>query len=124
MMKGTSISLVVTVLAVGSAGCQLSTGDDTGVYSGPVSDTHEQVSISDGHCPLHGVEMSSDTVSIVYGRLVSLPEYAVAEESTFPHAANFIEGGCVVSPDSPATGQVQFCSRCRDARDSWIASHD
>ena len=77
-----------------------------------------------GQCSLHGVELESDTVQIVYGNLAVRPGYDQAEESTFPYASAFIKGPCVLPVDSPETGRVEYCPRCRHARNKWIAKHE
>jgi hypothetical protein len=91
----------------------------------PKSYTHGASS----HCDVHGVEMHRTVVPIYYG-LPAVPldqEYVraldEAKKSAFPHAQEFVEGGCIVKFGVPRRATLYVCPCCRSARRDWMEHH-
>jgi hypothetical protein len=74
-------------------------------------------------CQLHREWMTIGDVSIAYGFPIIDKAYSKAEKKLFPHANLYSAGGCVVSPDSPKTEKVLYCSSCRKAEAEWQEKH-
>lgn len=74
-------------------------------------------------CEIHHTSMQEKAVPISYGMFVHT-EYDVAlrqaQQKSFPHAIDRIEGGCVVG--SPSAEAVWECADCRAAKNNWIAT--
>ena len=80
-------------------------------------------------CDVHGVEMQRTVVPIYYG-LPAIPldqDYLraldEATKSAFPHAQEFVEGGCVVKFGTPSRAAIYVCPCCRSARKDWMDHH-
>ncbi len=78
-------------------------------------------------CELHGVPMSKTLVPIEYGLIrpdqKSLARYA-ASANSFPHAEDWIGGGCVVASNSARKVLIYTCPECKRLRAKWEADHE
>ncbi len=85
-----------------------------------------RLSANDPLCEIHHTVMQKKTVPISYGMPV-YPEDIVAllkaQQKSFPNALDYVEGGCVVSNDSPTTAEIWECADCRAAKNKWLAAH-
>lgn len=75
-------------------------------------------------CPVHGSPLKDDTVRIVYGLIEHRNGIHNAQRDKFPWANDLIEGGCVVSTESPKFGPVRYCPACREAKLLWRSEHE
>ena len=78
----------------------------------------------DGICEVHGTQMTKTNVPIYYGLLMpntNMPPYEVVQKR-FPHAQDFVEGGCIVFRGQPKTSTIDSCVRCREAKNQWFAA--
>jgi hypothetical protein len=72
-------------------------------------------------CEVHKVKMEYKPVPITYG----LPVHGTnepslqTEQQLFPHYREFLEGGCVSDSDSPKTGRLFVCRRCKADYEDW-----
>ena len=80
-------------------------------------------------CEVHGVEMERAIVPIYYG-LPAIPldqDYLralnEATRSAFPHAQEFVEGGCIVKLGAPRRAAIYRCPCCLTARRDWMQQH-
>jgi hypothetical protein len=120
MLRFAALLLVIPLLA--------------GCVAMDIGGTARDVAIASGTCHLHGVPMSKERVSIIYG-LVAIPMDAAyrAQISKFPFAHREVYGGCaqmeVVGPpgypdlSSPIYADIQICTRCDAAKARWIFWH-
>jgi len=75
-------------------------------------------------CEVHDVALENTRVPIHYG--LTLPdreEYRAARAASFPNAARFIGGGCVVDEDN-THARVLTCPQCNDAEEIWLENND
>ena len=67
-------------------------------------------------CPVHGTALVEKEVPVFYG--MPTPDSDIFEiDSRFPHHGlwSMPLGGCIISPDSPATEIALVCAGCHDA---------
>ena len=73
-------------------------------------------------CEVHHVAMQTKSVPIYYG-LPFLLDYDLemmkAARISFPHALDYIEGGCDVSDENPTSAEVYWCPVCRAEKEKW-----
>ena len=62
--------------------------------------------------------MEKKKVPIVYGLLLGDPYYDDAEITKFPHAQEWVAGGCMVGTEK--YHETYVCPKCKDAREKWI----
>ena len=89
-----------------------------GCTAGPLDLTKDQSPV----CEIHGVPMAKKSVPIVY--VILRPDRrteAMAEASphSFPHAQEWINGGCCSSAGSPQAATIYVCAECKKARSKW-----
>jgi hypothetical protein len=77
-----------------------------------------------GWCELHDEHLSGDDVPVLYGRLAGDGIPSEVRKHFFPYAYPYVDGGCVITPESPSRRTVRFCRSCRKARRAWIVQHD
>jgi hypothetical protein len=72
-------------------------------------------------CEVHKTKMDYKEVRISYGLPAPRPDEPSGdiERRLFPHHREYSLGGCVISPDSPKTEKVYFCSDCKKAYEKW-----
>lgn len=78
-----------------------------------------------GVCEVHHSKMTKSTVPIHYG-LFRPDERAgarnAASANAFPHAVEWVGGGCVVGSSKKAV--IYTCAECESARQEWEARYD
>ncbi|GAA5162135.1 hypothetical protein GCM10025770_12510 [Viridibacterium curvum] len=79
----------------------------------------EEVSNLFRHCHVHGSELKSELVPVLYGTHQLTGKYIDTMESLFPHANSVFLGPCW--HESPTERKVFFCELCREAREKWEA---
>lgn len=76
-------------------------------------------------CEVHHTQMNKSTVPIHYG-LIRPDERAraryAASTNAFPHALEWVGGGCVV--DTPKRAIIFTCTACKTARQQWEHDYD
>ena len=72
-------------------------------------------------CAVHGIELQTDTVKIIYGLMQPMPGY---QREHYPHANTWSHGGCIITDDSPKKAQVSYCPECRRAEAEWMERHE
>src|SRR4051812_37215675 len=74
-------------------------------------------------CEVHHVPMIKTNVPIVYGllRFDDWGNALMAARTNFPHADNWVGGGCIVSMPKEAT--IYLCPECLAARQKWETAH-
>ena len=89
----------------------------------PLDETQGQSQI----CEVHHVQMIKVSVPIHYG----LPAYGereaarrAASTNSFPHARDWVGGGCVVTRHSPRDAIVFVCAECQRGWREWEAAYD
>lgn len=110
-------SFASIVVAVGlSSGCTLLP---------PRNYTHGASS----RCEVHEVQMNRTVVPIYYG-LPAIPldeayRHALAEatKSAFPHAQEFVGGGCIKRLGAQRSASIYVCDRCCLAKQDWLSHH-
>lgn len=104
-------NLPLIFLVFGLAGCDKHTADQTRGASGT--------------CEVHGIHMAKRSVPIAYG-LIRLNEYGRARQTvltnSFPHADEFVLGGCIVG--APTQAVIYVCSDCQKALKKWEATRE
>lgn len=68
-------------------------------------------------CHVHGCDLETDDVRIVYGTVRLDPAESDAKQRLFPMAFSVVYGGCCVEHAKTAT--VQYCAECRNAQQRW-----
>ncbi len=74
-------------------------------------------------CPVHCEPFKRDSVPVKYGLIRYSDEYIAAKYAGFPWSASSVNGGCVVSPDSPKDRYVEYCQQCRANEAMWHEEH-
>jgi hypothetical protein len=89
-----------------------------GCATPPLDNTRDQ----SPECEVHHVGMAKMSVPISYG----LPAYSKrtlarfkASTNSFPHADDWVGGGCVVTRHSPKEAIVFVCPDCQRAAQEW-----
>lgn len=72
-------------------------------------------------CEVHQVKMELKEVPIFYGSFLPIHGGPSGETAhrLFPHHREYLLGGCVITPGSPETNKVYFCSQCKVAYGKW-----
>jgi len=92
----------------------------------------ENGAIPEKRCPVHNDTMAVERLRICYGLpAVYLPHwlrrvaalYREARATQFPETRRWVGGGCSMDATSPVFAEVYFCSRCREAEDTWLKEH-
>ena len=79
------------------------------------------------YCTIHQQELYEGTAEVIYGLLIRKEGLQAAEDALFPHAADYIWGGCVTTDNSlftPKSLKVLYCPRCRQAKAEWRANEN
>lgn len=77
-------------------------------------------------CGVHQVPMDKRVVPIRYGLMRPGEKDAARERAAklaFPHATEWLGGGCVIERDSPKQVKIYICPSCEDARRQWDREH-
>jgi len=78
-------------------------------------------------CEVHHARMSKTTVPIEYG-LLSFGERGRARYSAstngFPHADEWVPGGCIERLFAPHRAVIYTCGACKTARQRWEYDYD
>ena len=69
--------------------------------------------LSPKHRKVHGRQLEQGSVPVRYGLIKFRDEYRRAAREHFPHAKNFVLGGCMLG--APREQEVMFCRECRAA---------
>gem|GEM_PF-3194884 len=72
-------------------------------------------------CKVHERPLERDTVPVRIGLIRFRAEYREAARVSFPHASNFVLGGCRIG--SATEKEVLFCPECREAEAKWREDH-
>ncbi|HVF48728.1 MAG TPA: energy transducer TonB [Pyrinomonadaceae bacterium] len=70
-------------------------------------------------CEVHQIKLERDKVGILYGLRMLEAEPDDAPQRLFPNASTEVEGGCVITDDSPKYALVLYCRECRKAKRTW-----
>jgi hypothetical protein len=72
-------------------------------------------------CEVHKKKMVHKEAPIAYGLMLPDPEdpSGEIERRMFPHRYEISFGGCVITPRSPKTEKIYFCSECKKAFAKW-----
>ena len=89
--------------------------DDTSPVSVPV---WKRFLNGQTECELHNTVFQSGLAQIAYGMWELEPKYDAAKKRLFPHANNWVTGGCVAIDDVEVV-EVDCCLQCRDAERLW-----
>jgi hypothetical protein len=78
-----------------------------------------------GICNLHHVKMQKKRVPVHYGLLVFDDPYYTGELCYFPHAREYVNGGCVLpSLDFRKERAWRYvCPKCKRAQRQWAIAH-
>lgn len=78
-----------------------------------------------GICNLHHVKMQKKRVPVHYGLLVFDDPYYTAQVCYFPHAREYVNGGCVVrSLDAKKDRALRYvCPVCKRDQRTWAVAH-
>ena len=77
-------------------------------------------------CPVHHVSLSTQSVNMVYGRLLSpsrpepMPDLRARE---FPYATKWVAAGCMVDESFPKKAKVLQCVKCLSEQEAWYVAH-
>jgi len=82
--------------------------------------TYEKVAQLFRICHVHGGELRSDIVPIIYGTFEPHATYDDARRTLFPFANTAAHGGCVV--EAAETAAVDYCHACREAYTTWCTA--
>lgn len=78
------------------------------------------------NCEVHHSRMIKTNVPILYGLRV-FTEWGKtlqsASSNNFPHAEEYILGGCEVGSYSPRQAIVYVCTNCLQVQQQWITQH-
>lgn len=76
-----------------------------------------------GSCHIHHCQMQRKVVPIAYGLMYPHPSGPSSQTRArrFPHANEWVSGGCVISPKK--TAEVYVCSECKRAEEKWMNRH-
>lgn len=75
------------------------------------------------HCKVHGTILRKDKVEINYGEVEYEDGYVKAMKRLFPNSNKDVEGGCVITDESPKYAEVLYCQKCRRAEAKWVKAH-
>ena len=104
-IRNISFLFVVTLLCLGCT-------------TDPLDLTKDQSSV----CEIHGVPMTKKSVPIVYGMLRPdrrTEAMAQVSQHSFPHAQEWINGGCCGGFGSPQHAFLYVCAECKQAMAKW-----
>ena len=81
-----------------------------------------------GRCGVHGEMLWNGSVSVGYGLDAYSQELREAELNEFPHARDYVGGGCIPPPIwsrvlARITARATYCRGCVQARDRWTSEH-
>ena len=81
----------------------------------------EEISNLFRHCHVHGSELKTESVPVLYGTRQLTGKYIETMESLFPYANTVFLGPCWHEP--PTERQVFFCEQGRKAKEEWESEH-
>lgn len=74
-------------------------------------------------CEVHHIPMEFKAVPVAYGLMRPNPDDPddATEHRLFPHAREYVPGGCIVMADWPKTERIYVCRECQQAAAGWRA---
>ena len=72
-------------------------------------------------CEVHGIAMSPQVVGLEFG-MKPLTDTTRARQQLFPHADEPYDTGFCI-PMVERRGRVYVCTRCTEARTTWMSTH-
>lgn len=85
-----------------------------------------QEALRTGVCHVHRFKMAKRQLPISYGFPITTDydrQLQAAAKVAFPHAADYVLGGCVISPGAPRTAEALECPICRVNKTAWEKKH-
>jgi hypothetical protein len=81
-----------------------------------------------GRCGVHGDILWNSHVSVGYGLEVYSKQLREAEVNEFPHARDYVGGGCIIPGVlsrllEQITARATYCRSCVRARHRWMSQH-